>query len=86
MEESGLLGFVVRSLFGFIGPAALPRPIVERLNTALVTAIRTPDNTKALIAAGAEPVGSSPDEHAASIRSEIEKWTKVAKDAGIEPQ
>jgi len=86
MEESGLPGFVVRSLFGFIGPAGIPRPVVERLNTALVTAIRSPDNTKALIAAGAEPIGSSPDEHAASIRSEIEKWTKVAKDAGIEPQ
>jgi tripartite-type tricarboxylate transporter receptor subunit TctC len=59
---------------------------VERLNTALVTAIRDPENTKALIAAGAEPIGSTADEHAASIRAEIEKWKKVAKDAGIEPQ
>jgi len=76
----------VRSLFGFVGPAGIPRPIVDRLNTALVTAIRDPENTKALIAAGAEPIGSSADEHAASIRSEIEKWKKVAKDAAIEPQ
>jgi len=86
MEESGLPGFVVRSLFGFVGPAGIPRPIVERLNTALVTAIRDPESSKALIAAGAEPIGSSADEHAASIRAEIEKWKKVAKDAGIEPQ
>jgi tripartite-type tricarboxylate transporter receptor subunit TctC len=86
MEESGLPGFVVRSPFGFVGPAGIPRPIVERLNAALVTAIRDPENTKALIAAGAEPMGSSADEHAASIRSEIDKWKKVAKDAGIEPQ
>jgi len=86
MEEAGLPGFVVRSLFGFVGPAGIPRPIVDRLNTALVTAIRDPENTKALIAAGAEPIGSSADEHAASIRSEIEKWKKVAKDAAIEPQ
>jgi tripartite-type tricarboxylate transporter receptor subunit TctC len=86
MEESGLPGFVVRSLFGFVGPAGIPRPIVERLNTALVTAIRDPENTKALVAAGAEPIGSSAEEHAASIRAEIDKWKKVAKDAGIEPQ
>jgi tripartite-type tricarboxylate transporter receptor subunit TctC len=86
MEESGLRGFVVRSPFGFVGPAGIPRPVVERLNTALVAAVRDPENNKALIAAGAEPIGSSPDEHAASIRSEIEKWKKVGRDAGIEPQ
>ena len=86
MIESGLPGFVVRSPFGFVGPAGIPRPVAERLNTALVTAIRDPENNKALIAAGAEPIGSSLEEHAASIRSEIEKWRKVAKDAAIEPQ
>ena len=86
MIESGVPGFVVNSLFGFVGPAAIPRPVVERLNGALVAAIRDPENQKALIANGAEPIGSSPEEHAASIRSEIDKWKKVAKDAAIEPQ
>ena len=86
MIESGLPGFVVRSPFGFVGPAGIARPIAERLNASLVTAIRDADNQKALIAAGAEPIGSSLDEHAASVRSEIEKWKKVAKDAGIDPQ
>lgn len=86
MEESGLPGFIVRSPFGFIGPAGIPRPIAEKLNLALVTAIRDPDNNKALLTAGAEPVGSTLDEHAASVRSEIEKWRTVAKDAHIEPQ
>jgi tripartite-type tricarboxylate transporter receptor subunit TctC len=86
MNESGVPGFVVKSLFGFVGPAAMPRPVVDKLNGALVAAIREPENQKALVANGAEPVGSSPEEHAASIRSEIEKWKKVAKDAGIEPQ
>ena len=86
MIESGLPGFVVNSLFGFVGPAAMPRPVVEKLNGALVAAIREPENQKALISNGAEPIGSSPEEHAASIRSEIDKWKKVGKDAGIEPQ
>jgi tripartite-type tricarboxylate transporter receptor subunit TctC len=86
MIESGVPGFVVRSPFGFVGPAGIPRPIVERLNGALVAALRDPENRKAIIAAGAEPIGSNPDEHAASIRSEIEKWKKVGRDANIEPQ
>ena len=86
MIESGLPGFIVRSPFGFVGPAGIPRPIVERLNGALVTALREPENRKAIVTAGAEPIGSSPDEHAASIRSEIEKWKKVGRDANIEPQ
>jgi tripartite-type tricarboxylate transporter receptor subunit TctC len=86
MVESGIPGFIVRSPFGFAGPAGIPKPIVDKLNLALVTAIRHPDNHKALIANGAEPLGSTPEEHAASIRSEIEQWKKVAKDANIEPQ
>ena len=86
MDESGMRGFVVKSLFGFVGPAGIPRPAVEKLNAALVVAIREPENQKALIANGAEPIGSTPEEHASSIRLEIEKWKKVAKDAGIEPQ
>lgn len=86
MEEAGVPGFVVQSLFGFVGPAAMPRPVVDRLNGALVSAIRDPANSKSLINQGAEPIGSTPDEHAATIKSEIARWRKVAKEAGIEPQ
>src|SRR5687768_9181099 len=86
MIESGIPGFVVSSPFGFAGPAGIPKPIADRLNLALVTAVRDPENNKALIAAGAEPLGSSTEEHAASIRSDIEKWKKVARDARIDPQ
>ena len=86
MIESGLPGFVVRSPFGFIGPAGIPKPVADKLNAALVTAIRDPENHKALIKQGAEPIGSSLEEHAASVRSEIDKWKKVAQDAHIEPQ
>ncbi len=86
MIESGLPGFVVNSLFSFVGPANLPRPVAEKLNSALATAIRDPENHKALVASGAEPVGSTIEEHTASIRKEIDMWKKVAKDAAIEPQ
>lgn len=86
VEESGLPGFVVRSGFHFVGPAGIPRPIAEKLNGALVTALRDPENRKTLIQRGADPVGSTIDEHDANIKSEITKWLKVARAAGIEPQ
>lgn len=86
MQEAGLKGYVVRSMFGFVGPAGIPRPIAEKLNGALVAAIKDPTNNKTLIARGADPVGSSIDEHAALIQSELAKWRRVAKEAGIDPQ
>jgi tripartite-type tricarboxylate transporter receptor subunit TctC len=86
MIEAGMPGFVVRSPFGFVGPAGMSKAVVDKLNSALVTAIHDPENHKALVVNGAEPIGSSPEEHAAYIRSEIEKWKKVARDANIEPQ
>ncbi|HET9403468.1 MAG TPA: tripartite tricarboxylate transporter substrate binding protein [Burkholderiales bacterium] len=86
MVESGLPGFVVQSLFGFVGPAGIPRPVAEKLNGALVAAIKDPKNSKSLIDRGAEPIGSSIDEHAASIKSQVALWRKVAQQAGIVPQ
>jgi len=86
MEESGLPGFVVHSGFSFVGPAGISRPIAEKLNTAMAAAVRDPENSKTLIQRGADPVGSSIEEHDAYIRTEIAKWIKVARAAGIEPQ
>ncbi len=86
MEEAGLPGFVVRSGFSFVGPAGIPRPIAEKLNGAMVTAVRHPENRKMLIQLGADPIGSSIEEHDAFIKSEIAKWIKVARAAGIDPQ
>ncbi len=85
MQEAGVPGYVVRSMFGFVGPAGIPRPIAEKLNGALATAIKDPKNNKTLVARGADPVGSSIDEHRAAILSELAKWKKVAKEAGVKP-
>jgi tripartite-type tricarboxylate transporter receptor subunit TctC len=86
MEESGVPGFVVSSGFGLVGPVGIPRLIAEKLNGALARALRDPANSKSLIGQGAEPVGNTIEEHAVIIKSEIEKWRKVIKEAGIEPQ
>ena len=83
MQEAGVPGFVVSSGFSFIGPAGIQRPIAERLNTALAQAVRDPGIRKQLIAQAADPEGSSIDEHAAFIKSEVAKWTQVAKQANI---
>jgi tripartite-type tricarboxylate transporter receptor subunit TctC len=85
-EEAGVPGFVVSSGFSFVGTAGMPRPVMDRLNDALVKSIRDPANNKALIDQGAEPVGSTVEEHASIIRTEIEKWRRVTKEAGVEPQ
>ena len=84
-EEAGVKGFVVSSGFNFVGPAGIPRPVAEKLNDALAKALRDPANRKTLLDQGAEPVGSSIEEHAATIRTEIDKWRKVVKAAGIQP-
>ena len=86
MQEAGIRDFVVSSGFSFVGPAGLPGPLVERLNGALVKAVKNPASRKDFEVQGADPVGSTPEEHAAYIKREIGKWRKVADDAGISPE
>ena len=86
MQEAGLPGFFMNSGFGLVGPANLPQPIVEQLNAALVKAVQDPPTRKLLIDSGAEPLGSTPEAHAAFNRTEIARWIDVAKKAGIKPE
>jgi tripartite-type tricarboxylate transporter receptor subunit TctC len=86
MQESGLPGFVVSSGFSFLGPAGMPRPVVEKLNAALVKSLQDPAIRKELLSRGAVPVGNTPEQHAAYIKAEIAKWQSVASDAGIKPE
>jgi tripartite-type tricarboxylate transporter receptor subunit TctC len=76
-------GFEVTSWFGLAGPAGTPRPVVDLLNAAMRKALEDPEALKQLAAAGLEPAPSSPEEFAAYIRSEIDKWTKVARAANV---
>ena len=86
MEESGLPGFIVRSGFSFLGPAGMPRAVVEKLNMSLVSALRDPINRRMLTARGTDVVGNTPGEHARYISSEIDKWIKAARAAGMAPE
>ena len=66
-------------------PAKTPAAIVRALHFEIVKALALPDLRAKLADLGLEGIGNSPDEFAAVIRSEIPKWAKVIKDAGIKP-
>jgi tripartite-type tricarboxylate transporter receptor subunit TctC len=83
MMEAGVPGFEAVSWFGLVAPAATPKPIVETLSVETARILRLPDVNKRISELGAEPVGSTPQQYAAFIRSEIVKWRKVIGDAGV---
>lgn len=85
MIEQGMKDFVVSSGFAMFGPANLLKPIVDRVHAALVQSLKDPKVSKTLLEQGAEPNGSSPEAHDKFNRAEIQKWIKVARAAGIEP-
>jgi len=78
-----LPGFEVLSINGIIVPRATPRDLVLRLNADFRKVLQMPDISKRMVELGLEPVGNSPEEFDAFIRSELERWGKVAKAANI---
>ncbi len=83
LAESGMPGFEVGAWQGFMAPAATPRPVIERLNAEIVKALQSPDVRARLAAQGAEPLGSTPDEYAAYVKKELERWAGVVKATGV---
>lgn len=86
MQEQGLKGFVVSSGFAMFAPAGAPKPIIDRLNGAMVKALNDPAVKNNLAQQGAEVVASTPEAHDKFNRAEIAKWIKVAREAGIQPE
>ena len=76
-------GFESSSWFGLLVPAKTPQAVIERLLKETRAALKTPDVNQALLSQGAEPGGSSPAEFGAYFQTEIGKWAKVIKSAGI---
>ena len=69
--------------FGALVPAKTPKDIIAKLNDEIVKILNTPDVKKRLIEAGAEPVGNTPEQMAAQIKSETEAFAAVVKQAKI---
>lgn len=82
-DEQGLKGYDANTNGGFLAPAGTPKTIVAMLNVAINAALKLPDVRSKLQAAGIEIQGGTPEEYAAVIKSDLAKWGKVIKDAGI---
>jgi tripartite-type tricarboxylate transporter receptor subunit TctC len=86
IAESGVPGFDATNSVGIVAPAATPADIVAKLHAEIVRILRLPDMQEKLIAMGAEPVASTPQEFTAFIRDETRKWANVVRSANIAPQ
>jgi tripartite-type tricarboxylate transporter receptor subunit TctC len=84
IAEAGLPGYEVDQWYGIITSAKVPRPLVDKLAVAIGEAVKSPETAQRLSAEGSMPVGSTPDQFNAHIRSEIAKWRKLVKDAALE--
>jgi tripartite-type tricarboxylate transporter receptor subunit TctC len=83
LSESALPGFTATFFLGLMGPAALPREVITRLNAEVVRALQRRDVQDWLANQGMEPLGGSPEDFAARVRNDIEAMTKVIRDAGV---
>jgi tripartite-type tricarboxylate transporter receptor subunit TctC len=81
-----LPGFEVVGWYGLAAPAGTPKPVLAKLNAETNRALKSPDLIEQLRQQGYEPVGGTPEEATAWIKSEVAQWTKVIREAGIEPQ
>jgi len=86
MQEAGLTGYELTSWFGVMGPANMPRDVIDRLNGAVVKAIAQKDVQEKFIAGGSEPESSTPEQFAQLIRDDVAKFARIVKAAGIVPQ
>ena len=83
VAEAGLPGFEASGWVGMIGPANMPKDIVQRLNKAIVDTLKQKDVIDRMLADGAVPTPSSPEEFTAYMNSEFKKWGDVVKIANI---
>ena len=83
ISEQGFPGYEVSSGFGMLAPANVSPTVIKTINGALVKAIQDPAVRDRLSSQGAEPVGSTPEQHDQLVRSEIARWTKIVKQVGI---
>jgi tripartite-type tricarboxylate transporter receptor subunit TctC len=86
VAESGLPGFDAVLSYGLVAPAGTPQPIIARLNTELRAALATAEVQKRLHQEGAEPLPTTPQEHATVIDREETKWSALIKSAGLKAE
>jgi tripartite-type tricarboxylate transporter receptor subunit TctC len=83
VAESGVPGFQSSLWYVLLAPAATPQAIVRRLHSEAAALVRLPDVVEQLVAQGADPIGSTPQEAHDFMRAEIDRWTKLIQQADI---
>jgi tripartite-type tricarboxylate transporter receptor subunit TctC len=83
VAESGVPGYECTAWFGLVGPAGMPKALVERINSSVRVVLARPDVQKQLAEQGLELTPGTPDEFASTMKKEMVKWAGVIKQAGI---
>ena len=83
VEQGGIKGYDGSSWQGVVMPANTPRDMIAKANAELVKMLKSPDMKEKILLQGGIAIGNSPDEFAAYMKSEIDKWAKVAKAANV---
>ena len=83
IAEAGLPGYDLSPWFAVFVPAGTPKPVVESMNAALLAAMKQPEVKARFAVIGAEPIGSSPQQLAAHLKAEMDKWGAVIAERGI---
>jgi tripartite-type tricarboxylate transporter receptor subunit TctC len=86
IAEAGVPSYEATQWYGLVAPAGTPPDIIARLHAEATAALKIQEMKDKLASDGAEPVGTTPQEFAAHIKGELEKWAAVARTAKIEPQ
>jgi tripartite-type tricarboxylate transporter receptor subunit TctC len=86
VAEAGVAGYEASLWYGFVGPARIPAPDVQRLHGALVAALTLPDVRDKLASQGVDPRTNTPEEFSRLLVSDLERWAKVVQRAGIQPE
>jgi tripartite-type tricarboxylate transporter receptor subunit TctC len=82
MAESGLPGYESNTWYGLVGPAALSKDVVSKVNLAVASVLKTPDTRERYVALGAEPVTNTPEQFAAYLKKDMQDWAKVVTLSG----
>ncbi len=86
LHESGLAGFETSQWLGLFAPRGTPEPVISRIHVETARALALPEVRDRLAQAALQPVGSSPREFASVIHADMERWGRLARELGIQPQ
>ena len=86
LHDAGFIGFDSTQWLGLLAPRGTSDDIVQRLHAEIVKALALPDVRERFAQAALQPVGNTPQQFAAVIKSEMERWTRVAQELGIRPE